>query len=51
MAGEALGKGVYFMTVLNTMIVAPPLIVTEKEIDEGVRVIDEVLKIADSKCA
>jgi taurine--2-oxoglutarate transaminase len=50
MAGEALGKGVYIMTVLNTMIVAPPLIVTEKEIDEGIGVIDEVLKIADAEC-
>ena len=51
MAGEAMGKGVYIMTVLNTMIVAPPLIVTEKEIDEGIGVIDEVLKIADAECA
>ena len=51
MAAEALGRGVYIMTVLNTMIVAPPLIVTEEEIDEGVGVIDEVLKIADSECA
>ena len=46
-----MGKGVYIMTVLNTMIVAPPLIVTEKEIDEGIGVIDEVLKIADAECA
>ena len=51
MAGEALGRGVYIMTVLNTMIVAPPLVVTEEEIDEGVGVMDEVLKIADAECA
>ena len=51
MAGEALGKGVYVMTVLNTMIVAPPLVVTEEELDEGVGVIDEVLKIADAECS
>ncbi len=50
MAGEALGRGVYVMTVLNTMIVAPPLVVTEEEMDEGVGVIDEVLKIADAEC-
>jgi taurine--2-oxoglutarate transaminase len=50
MAGEALKKGVYFMTVLNTMIFAPPLIVTEAEIDEGVTVVDEVLKLADAEC-
>jgi len=39
------------MTVLNTMIVAPPLVVTEEELDEGVGVIDEVLKIADAECS
>jgi taurine--2-oxoglutarate transaminase len=50
MAGEALKKGVYFMTVLNTMIFAPPLIVTEEEIDEGIAVVDEVLKLADAEC-
>ena len=49
MAGEALNKGVYVMAVLNTMIVAPPLVITEEEIDEGVQVISEVLKIADSE--
>jgi 4-aminobutyrate aminotransferase-like enzyme len=32
------------------MIFSPPLIVTEEEIDEGVAVIDEVLKLADAKC-
>ena len=51
MASAALEKGVYVMTVLNTMIIAPPLIVTEDQIDEGVQVIDEVLKIADAECA
>ncbi|MEE8354637.1 MAG: aspartate aminotransferase family protein, partial [Candidatus Bathyarchaeia archaeon] len=50
MAGEALKRGVYFFTVLNTMIFAPPLIVTEEEIDEGVSVVDEVLKLADAEC-
>ncbi len=50
MALDALNKGVYFMTIINTMIFAPPLIVTEEEIDEGITVIDEVLKIADAHC-
>jgi len=50
MAGEALKQGVYFMAVLNTMIFAPPLIVTEEEIDEGVAVVDKVLKLADAEC-
>ncbi|MDP6458204.1 MAG: aminotransferase class III-fold pyridoxal phosphate-dependent enzyme [Candidatus Bathyarchaeota archaeon] len=50
MAGEALKRGVYFFTILNTMIFSPPLIVTEEEIDEGVVVIDDVLKLADAEC-
>jgi taurine--2-oxoglutarate transaminase len=50
MATKALEKGVYFMTVLNTMIFAPPLVVTNEELNEGVEIIDEVLKIADSEC-
>jgi taurine--2-oxoglutarate transaminase len=50
MAGEAFKKGVYFFTIINTMIFAPPLIVTEAEIDEGVAVVDEVLKLADAEC-
>jgi taurine--2-oxoglutarate transaminase len=50
MAAEAMKRGVYVMTVINTMIVAPPLIVTEEQIDEGIRVIDDVLRIADAKC-
>ncbi|MFQ6053498.1 MAG: aspartate aminotransferase family protein, partial [Candidatus Bathyarchaeia archaeon] len=49
MASEALRRGVYLMTVLNTMIIAPPLIVTEEQLDEGVGVVDEVLKIADAE--
>ena len=49
MASEALKQGVYVMTVLNTMIVAPPLIITEEEIDKGVAILDRVLKFADSE--
>ncbi len=51
MASEALSRGVYFMAILNTVIIAPPLIVSEEEIDEGIGVLDEVLKIADAECA
>jgi taurine--2-oxoglutarate transaminase len=50
MAAKAMEYGVYFMTVINTMIISPPLTVTEEEIEEGINVIDEVLKIADSEC-
>ena len=50
MAVEALKRGVYFFTITNTMIFAPPLIVTEDEIDEGLAVVDEVLRLADAEC-
>jgi len=50
MRSAALEKGVYLMAILNTMIITPPLIVTEEQIDEGVQVVDKVLKIADAEC-
>jgi len=46
---EALKKGLYVVSWYNHFIVAPPLIITEKEIDEGIEVLDEVLKIADEQ--
>jgi taurine--2-oxoglutarate transaminase len=42
-------KGVYLGNVINTFIVAPPLIVNEKEINEAVGVFSEALKIADKE--
>lgn len=50
MRSAALEMGVYLMAILNTMIITPPLIVTEEQIDEGVQVVDEVLKISDAEC-
>ena len=46
---EMMKKGVYLVNVINTFIVAPPLIVTEKEINNAVDVFDEALKIADKE--
>ncbi|MFP3952078.1 MAG: aspartate aminotransferase family protein [Candidatus Bathyarchaeia archaeon] len=47
MAQHTMRNGVYLMTVLNTMIVAPPLIIDEGGIDRGVEAIDGALKLAD----
>jgi taurine--2-oxoglutarate transaminase len=44
-------RGVYIVNIINTLLVAPPLIVNEEEIDEGIRVLDEALKIADAETA
>jgi taurine--2-oxoglutarate transaminase len=48
-SAAAMEKGVYLVNTINHFIVAPPLIVTEKEIDEGIAVLDEVLAIADKE--
>jgi len=46
---EALKKGLYIASWYNHFIVAPPLIITEEEVDEGIEILDEVLKIADKE--
>jgi len=51
LAGEMLKRGVYVAAWYNHFIVAPPLIVTEEEIDRGLEVMDSVLKLADEKTA
>jgi taurine--2-oxoglutarate transaminase len=48
-SAAALTKGVYIVNVINTFIIAPPLIVNEKEIDEAIMVFDDVLQIADKE--
>jgi len=50
-SAAAMEKAVYVVNALNILIIAPPLIVKEEQIDEGVQVLDEVLKIADAECA
>jgi taurine--2-oxoglutarate transaminase len=47
--GEMMKKGVYMANVINTFIVAPPLIVSEKEIDDAIEIFDDALKIADKE--
>ncbi len=46
---EMLNKGLYLLGWISHFIVAPPLIITEEQIDEGVDVLDETLKIADKE--
>jgi taurine--2-oxoglutarate transaminase len=49
MAAEALKLGVYMQAWYDTFIIAPPLIITEDQIDEGIEVLDKVLEIADNE--
>jgi taurine--2-oxoglutarate transaminase len=49
LAAEALKRGVYVLGYVNNLVIAPPLIATEREIDRGVEVLDEVLKMSDEE--
>ncbi len=42
--------GMYTFVRWNYIFIAPPLIVTEEQIDEGMAIISEALKIADEHC-
>lgn len=44
---ELMKRGVYTFLTRNWIFMAPPLIVTEKELKEGLAAIDDVLSIAD----
>ena len=46
-AKEAMSRGLMLMTHWNVAIVAPPLVVTKDELDEGLEILDGVLDIAD----
>lgn len=48
-AKVAMEKGVYLNTWVTHFIIAPPLIITKKELEEGLDVIDESLKISDEE--
>lgn len=47
LAEEMLKRGLYVASWYNHFIIAPPLIITEEEVDEGLEILDEVLEIAD----
>ncbi|MBC8443858.1 MAG: aminotransferase class III-fold pyridoxal phosphate-dependent enzyme, partial [Deltaproteobacteria bacterium] len=46
---EAMANGVYMAAWYDTLVIAPPLIITEAEIDEGIAVLDTALKIGDAE--
>ena len=48
-AAEALKLGLYVASWYDTLVIAPPLITTEEQIDEGVEILDKVLEIADQE--
>jgi taurine--2-oxoglutarate transaminase len=48
-AAKMMANGVYIQAWMSHFVIAPPLIVTEKELDQGVAALDEALGIADSE--
>jgi len=48
---DCMSRGVYLMGWISHLLVAPPLIISEEQIDEGIAALDESLKIADAEVA
>lgn len=48
-AAELFNRGVYLMAWINHFIIAPPLIVTKEQVDQGVDALDDALKIVDGE--
>lgn len=46
-AGEMMKNGVFIQAWLSHFVIAPPLIITREEIDQGVKALDQALSIAD----
>ena len=44
-------QGMHTFVRWNFIFIAPPLCVTEEEIDEGLEIISNALKIADTYCS
>jgi taurine--2-oxoglutarate transaminase len=45
---EMLARGLYVYIHWNTVLIVPPLIITEEELDEGLSILDQALKITDA---
>jgi len=50
-AAEMLKRGVSVQAWISHFVVAPPLIISEAEIDQGVAALDEALAVADAAVA
>ena len=48
-AGDAMQRGVYISPWYDTLVIAPPLIITEAQVDEALAVLDQSLEIADTE--
>jgi len=46
-SGEAMKNGLYVVAWYDTLTIAPPLIITEAEVDQAIDILDKALEIAD----
>ena len=46
-AADAMPQGLYMAAWYDTLVIAPPLIITEAEIDEAISILDKSLLIGD----
>jgi len=48
-AGECLKDGLWIMSWYDALMIAPPLIINEDQIDEGIHILDKALSIGDNE--
>ena len=48
-SAEAMKNGLYLMGWYDNLIITPPLIITEAQVDEGIAILDKALEIADAE--
>lgn len=49
-AGAAMAEGLYTAAWYDAIMIAPPLIITEEQVDEALAILDKALEIADAEC-
>jgi taurine--2-oxoglutarate transaminase len=50
-SADAMKNGLYILAWYDTLMIAPPLIITETEVDQAIGVLDQSLEIADREAA
>jgi taurine--2-oxoglutarate transaminase len=47
--GDCMKKGVFLQGWISTLIIAPPLTISQSEIDQGIAALDDALRLADDE--
>jgi taurine--2-oxoglutarate transaminase len=48
-AADSMNNGLYMAAWYDTLVIAPPLIITEEQIDEGIDILDQSLVVGDKE--